>query len=317
MNKVSVVIPVYKAEQYLECCVESVLQQTHRNLEIILVDDGSPDGCGAMCDAYAHKDNRVRVIHQKNSGVAAARNAGIEIATGKWLAFVDADDYIDLDMYEVLLEAAEKSQTDVVECNYRRLGGTNPGTGKIHIHTGLDALEIMFTRDGYPDGFTVSPVNKLIRRDAANGIRFLEGCSMAEDMLYVVELLTKIQTIAKLERRLYTYRVNEDSATMCAYNVRKADEVDAIEQAMKIMDATEWESLVQIGRDRYISALQKHWRECSLLKEKRADDLRDHFKKNYSRLKVKLGIRQRVLFILFKFLPRLYLLIYARRTVRN
>lgn len=81
MNKVSVVIPVYKAEQYLECCVESVLQQTHRNLEIILVDDGSPDGCGAMCDAYAHKDNRVRVIHQKNSGVAAARNAGIEIAT--------------------------------------------------------------------------------------------------------------------------------------------------------------------------------------------------------------------------------------------
>ena len=99
---ISIIIPVYRVEKYLRACVDSVLAQTYKNLEIILVDDGSPDNCGQICEEYAAKDGRVRVIHQTNQGVAAARNSGLEIATGEYIGFVDSDDYIDSDMYEYL-----------------------------------------------------------------------------------------------------------------------------------------------------------------------------------------------------------------------
>lgn len=101
-KKISVIIPVYKVENYLDECVQSVLHQTYRNLEIILVDDGSPDRCGQMCDAYAEKDERIKVVHKENGGLSDARNAGLDVATGEYIAFLDSDDYIDTKMYEEL-----------------------------------------------------------------------------------------------------------------------------------------------------------------------------------------------------------------------
>ena len=100
---ISVVVPVYKVEKYLDECVQSIVNQTHRNLEIILVDDGSPDRCPQLCDEWAEKDSRIRVIHQKNGGLSAARNAGLDVAKGDYIGFVDSDDYIAPDMYEQLL----------------------------------------------------------------------------------------------------------------------------------------------------------------------------------------------------------------------
>ena len=114
---VSVIIPVYKVEAYLDRCVQSVVDQTYKNLEIILVDDGSPDNCPAMCDAWAQKDERIRVIHQENGGSASARNAGLSIAHGVWIGFVDADDVVSVDMYESLLESAKKANGDIAFCN--------------------------------------------------------------------------------------------------------------------------------------------------------------------------------------------------------
>ena len=100
---ISVIVPVYKVEQFIHRCVDSILNQTYTNLEIILVDDGSPDRCGEICDEYAEKDSRIRVIHQKNGGPSAARNAGLDICTGEYIAFVDSDDYIEPDMLQQLL----------------------------------------------------------------------------------------------------------------------------------------------------------------------------------------------------------------------
>ena len=102
---ISVIVPVYKVEQYLPQCVESILNQTYRNLELILVDDGSPDGCGKICDAYAEKDSRVRVIHKKNGGLSDARNAGLNAASGDYLSFIDGDDWIEPDTYAASMAA--------------------------------------------------------------------------------------------------------------------------------------------------------------------------------------------------------------------
>ena len=111
---ISVIVPIYKVEQYLRQCVDSILNQTHSALEVILVDDGSPDGSGKICDEYAARDSRVRVIHKKNGGLSDARNAGIDIAQGDYIAFVDSDDWLEPDTYESMLAAMEKYQAKLV-----------------------------------------------------------------------------------------------------------------------------------------------------------------------------------------------------------
>ncbi len=119
MNRVSVIVPVYRVEAYLCRCLDSILAQTYTDLEVILVDDGSPDGCPAICDDYARRDPRVRVIHQANGGVTRARFAGIRAATGDWIGFVDGDDYIESDMYRQLMDNARKYNVDISHCGYR------------------------------------------------------------------------------------------------------------------------------------------------------------------------------------------------------
>lgn len=114
---ISVIVPVYKVEKYLEKCIESVLKQTYTNLQIILVDDGSPDNCGKICDEYAKKDSRIEVIHKANGGLSDARNVGISKAKGRYIGFVDSDDYIKEDMYEILLNLIKKYDADVSICN--------------------------------------------------------------------------------------------------------------------------------------------------------------------------------------------------------
>ncbi len=118
-DRISIIVPVYNIAQDLPRCVDSILAQTYQNLEIILVDDGSPDDCGALCDAYAADDARVRVIHQENGGVTKARFAGIRAASGDWIGFVDGDDYIEPDMYERLLANALRYQADISHCGYQ------------------------------------------------------------------------------------------------------------------------------------------------------------------------------------------------------
>lgn len=118
-ERISVVVPVYNVEQYLEKCVNSIINQTYKNLEIILVDDGATDKSGKLCDELAKLDNRIMVYHKKNGGLSDARNYGVERATGDYIGFVDGDDYIDAEMYEKLYEAIKKENVDVAECNLK------------------------------------------------------------------------------------------------------------------------------------------------------------------------------------------------------
>ena len=119
--KLSIIIPVFNVEKYVQTCLDSVIEQSFRDFEVIVVDDGSTDGSPAICDAAAKQDGRIRVIHQRNGGLSAARNAGLDIARGEWIGFLDSDDFILPDMYEKLMNAAEKARADIAVCNYMRV----------------------------------------------------------------------------------------------------------------------------------------------------------------------------------------------------
>ena len=119
LPKISVIIPVYKVEEYISRCIKSVVDQTYSNLEIILVDDGSPDNCPAICDKWAEKDSRIKVIHKKNGGLSDARNAGMQIASGEFIGFVDSDDWISKEMYQLLYENMKENESDISACGVK------------------------------------------------------------------------------------------------------------------------------------------------------------------------------------------------------
>ena len=173
---VSVIIPVYKVEKYLERCVESVQKQTFQNLEIILVDDGSPDLCGAMCDEMAKTDPRIKVIHKNNGGLSDARNVGIEMASGNYIVFVDSDDWLDLDMIALLYRVLKKYNADIAECSYR-----NICTDRIEEETNCSAKVVEGDRilalEAMLDWRWFKPVawNKLYKRDVLGDIRYPKG----------------------------------------------------------------------------------------------------------------------------------------------
>ena len=170
-SKISVIVPVYKVEPYLRKCLDSIANQTYKNLEIILVDDGSPDNCGAICDEYAAKDERITVIHQKNGGLSAARNAGLDIATGELIGFIDSDDWMELDTYEYLLTNMLKENADIACCGRiienpnRSVGDGWPTYEVLDIEAALKSV----LEDRYLHNYVT---DKLYKRELFKAIRF-------------------------------------------------------------------------------------------------------------------------------------------------
>ena len=137
MIKVSVIVPIYKVEKYLSECVDSIRNQTLEDIEIILVDDGSPDNCPQICDEYKKLDNRIKVVHKKNGGLSSARNAGMRVATGEYIGFVDSDDYIEVDMYEKMYNTSKKYNVDFVMCDYYKSYGSDKKEVSLEIDEGM------------------------------------------------------------------------------------------------------------------------------------------------------------------------------------
>ena len=173
-KKISVIVPVYKVEPYLSRCLDSIINQTYRNLEIILVDDGSPDRCGEICDEYARQDSRIRVIHKANGGLSDARNHGIDVAIGDYIAFVDSDDYIATDMYEKMLARLELDNSDMVVCNYYRFdeGSAPPKDGYIQLPDRVLTQDEAFDFYLQIGGDYVSAWNKLYKRTIFDDLRY-------------------------------------------------------------------------------------------------------------------------------------------------
>lgn len=213
MNLVSVIVPIYKVEEYLEKCLDSICSQTYRNLEIILVDDGSPDNSGAICDSWAEKDNRIIVIHQTNHGGGHARNLALDQANGEFIAFVDSDDYIAPQMIEYLVGFLNKyGNVDIVECDYASFSDGNykfnevDKTEGVKIYSSLEAM-----RENILDHYFRQLIwNKLYRRKVIGDIRFPVGTKI-DDEFWTYQVLGNANGLLRVNNILYAYRQQPNS----------------------------------------------------------------------------------------------------------
>jgi glycosyltransferase involved in cell wall biosynthesis len=205
---ISIIIPVYKTETYLRRCLDSVVGQTYKNLEIILVDDGSPDGCGEICDAYAAADSRVKVIHQQNRGLSVARNEGLKIASGDYYGFVDSDDWIDSDMFETLYQGAIQHGADIAICGYYFVMGDKYKEIKEE-HTTLYDREDAIHHLLVDEKITNHVWNKLYKKELFEGVHFPPGRTF-EDIGTTYKLFEKAGKIVFLNSCQYYYLQRED-----------------------------------------------------------------------------------------------------------
>ena len=213
---ISVIVPIYQVEKYLEQCLDSILNQTYRNLEIILIDDGSPDRCGDICDRYASLDSRIKVIHQPNAGLSAARNAGMDIATGEYISFIDSDDYIDSHFYEKMEQGFQDyPEAPIITClAYQNEEGyitpyTHKNTNQPEFHSTLT-----FCEDCILGKMSVVVWNKLFRSELMKDIRFRVG-RIFEDSLFMHDLYPILKQypgdVVVIPHYLYYYRIRQGS----------------------------------------------------------------------------------------------------------
>ncbi len=218
---ISVIVPVYKVEPYLPQCLDSIIGQTYKNLEIILVDDGSPDRCGEICDEYAQKDSRIKVIHQHNGGVVRARNAGIAVATGDWLSFVDSDDWLDSTMYEELLKKTLQKDVQIVCCDWYVVNETT--RMKSAVSCGFEEEPVKNMQLFLEDKIKGYLWNKIIERDFYNNCRIKSDvdCTIMEDKYVLLQLLYNNPKMAYIDTPLYNYLMRDSSAsnnnTICPF----------------------------------------------------------------------------------------------------
>lgn len=207
---ISVIIPVYKTEKYLEDCIRSVTEQTYRNLEIILIDDGSPDRCGKICDNAAQRDSRIVVIHKENGGLSSARNAGLDRCCGECCAFLDSDDCFEPDMIEYLYDGIVRHQADISVCGFKKVkdDGIEPDNGFTSetVLDGRTVLEVLAVDEKIGSHFC----NKLFRRSMLEEIRFPYG-RVYEDIAIMHKVFARAEKVVCLPECKYLYRIHEDS----------------------------------------------------------------------------------------------------------
>ena len=251
---ISIIVPIYKVEEYLVRCVDSVLAQTFRDFELILVDDGSPDGCPGICDAYAAKDPRIRVVHKENGGLSDARNAGLSVAKGDLIAFIDSDDWVAPDFLQAMYDTLTRERADIVECKVVKTdgseehvagatggeiaaadaggaGGAGPADAGAR-EAGAPPVPQAFDTESalreliYDGVFHQTVWNKLYRREVLEGILFAVG-RLNEDEFWTYQVFARASLIVKISRPLYFYFQRPGSIMGASYSLRRLDALDA------------------------------------------------------------------------------------------
>ena len=310
MDLISVIVPIYKVESYLDRCVRSIVEQTYENLEIILVDDGSPDNCPAICDAWAEKDSRIRVIHKENGGLSDARNAGLAVATGEYVSFIDSDDQIAPEFLARLYDAMVKTGAEVAECatdyvdedgNVLRLrkAADMPEMGK------MEALRRLVMENGVYQ----TVWNKLYRRDVIDGILFAVG-KLNEDEFWTYRVLDRIEKLAIISEPLYHYLQRGSSIIGTGYNIRRLDGLEARFQRMEYLQ--KYEQLACLTRQGLMGDCLWHYQSAKthLTSQDREDALRyiRQVMKNCPGVPLHAltgKLTHRIWYVLFKLIPNL------------
>ena len=233
-NKISVIVPVYNVELFLSDCIESILNQTYKHLEIIIIDDGSTDSSSKICDNYALTDNRIRVIHQKNGGLSEARNVGLEYATGDVISFVDSDDLLHVDFYQKLLPILIENNLDIIECGYKKFTENSDieikfSNTKIEIFNTLASLELLMK-----EYFKQTVWNKIYRKEVLQNITFPVR-KLHEDEYWTYKVFGNSKKIGKVSYVLHFYRQQSDSIMGKRYSLDRLDGLAALAERIDYM----------------------------------------------------------------------------------
>lgn len=263
---VSVIVPIYEVEKYLQRCIDSIRNQTYEQLEIILVDDGSPDGCGAICDEYSKSDSRIVVIHKENGGLSSARNVGLDVATGKYVAFIDADDTVHAKFIETLLGLCEKYECDIAQCDFLTVSEESLNLPlnlqePLAFYTGKQALsKLCVEKNDVP--FVIA-WNKIYKRELFCEIRYPIG-RIHEDEFTTYQILWKARKIVVTNQYLYYYLQRPDSIVRRKYSVKRLDALDAFKERMDFLKKNKLETEFLVTMQKYIGLIEKN---CKALKE--------------------------------------------------
>lgn len=233
-EKISIIVPVYNVEAYLEKCVESILKQTYTNLEILLVNDGSTDKSGELCDKLALRDHRIRVIHKENGGLSDARNRGIDEASSNLIGFIDSDDYIDEDMYETLYRQMVASKADLSMCGHYDVYHQIPEKQVAEIKTWELMPEEAIKMVMEAKILSVTAVNKLYKKALFEQLRFRIG-KIAEDAFIMVDLIHQCSKVVATNEKKYYYVHRENSITTQKFSLKFLNVIEAYEQNAKII----------------------------------------------------------------------------------
>lgn len=269
MPNISVIVPVYNVEPFLHRCVDSILRQTEPDFELILVDDGSPDHCGEICDAYADRDQRVRVIHKKNGGLSSARNAGIDWvfanSDSRWLAFIDSDDWVHETFLQALYSAAEKTCCRMSACGFY----TTVGETKL---PGEAGAVFCVAADDYYCGnrhgeLTSAACNKLYHRSLFKTIRYPIG-KLHEDEFVTYKLVYMAEKIGVTDAALYAYYQNPEGITRSEWSPRRMDMLEAFEQQIAFAREKGHQQLLACAAEQYIYACCDQLRQAGIIYRK-------------------------------------------------
>ncbi len=235
-NLVSIIVPVYKVENYLNKCIESLVSQTYRNLEIILVDDGSPDSCPEICDNWAKNDSRIKVIHKPNGGLSDARNAGMRVATGDFIAFIDSDDYISSEFIAQLYDAMLRENSDIVECEVVRFNeGEIPKLNNAELAVKTFTTEKAISNLMLENDFHQHVWNKLYKSDIALFVPFEVG-KLNEDEFWTYQVFGNAKKVTKINLPMYFYLQRASSIMGTSYNIKRLDALEAKSLRQKYME---------------------------------------------------------------------------------
>lgn len=291
---VSMIVPIYNKEPYLKQCIDSILHQTYQNLEIILIDDGSIDNSFSICKEYAKKDKRIKLYHQENKGVSEARNKGLKHATGEYLSFVDADDFIEPNMIENMLKKLKTQQSDIVVCNFERMG-------KSYYKKEDRLLE---KSEIYEAIFYTSCCNKLYKKTLFKKEKF-GNYSYAEDMMLNFHILKKVNKIYFNFSSVYYHYNNHSNSLSNTNNLKKLESLKQLDEMIEFLKENKLDNLYQrmlvyhfilFGETLYFVKQKKVSKEDL----KPYEELFQHYKKEIKKEKLSLYNRMKVtLFLLF------------------
>lgn len=291
MELVSIIIPAYNVEEHIDRCIRSAAEQSHRHLEIILVDDGSTDATGRVCDEWARRDPRVQVIHQENQGVSAARNAGLRAASGSWIIQVDSDDYIAGHAVEQLLHAAVSADAQMAICDFEK-GSENDfrfpdaAATPVRVTDGITAIHGIYEGDHNALRYAV-PWCRICSRQLYDGIRYPDG-KIFEDIYTTHKLLYRCERIALLDAPLFYYYQRPGSIMNAAFSMKKLDYLQALVERVEFFAEHGLEELEQIAYDELLHSLVwEYSRTRDLLNSKPGMDyvaalFRQVYKKGYA-----------------------------------